>query len=143
MPLHNSKLHAQYSSHDAHRHSETLKSILAAVMVADNRIHKNELEELVSAIDALESCNGTLKDSKPCRHWLQQNISEINSMVHGPNRDRWLALQFLKLRDFKDKDSALDYLWRVAVADGDLHINEAAIIDKALWLWKNRQPSIS
>lgn len=143
MPLPNSKLHAQNSTLDAHRHSETLKSILAAVMVADNRIHKDELEELVSAIEALESGQKSLKSSKPCRHWLRQNIGEINSMIHGPNRDRWLALQFLKLRDFEDKDSALDYLWRVAVADGDLHINEAAIIDKALWLWRNRQPAIS
>lgn len=130
-----SNMHARYSHHNANRHGDTLKSILAAVMIADSKIHANELEELISAIDKLSHETG--QKAGLTREWLKQNIGEINAMIHGPNRNRWLSLQFLKLRDFPDKDAALDHLWRVAVADGDLHVNEAAIIDKALWLWKS------
>lgn len=135
MSSHISQRPSRYSSHDANRHGDTLKSILAAVMIADSKIHANELDELITAIDNLSQETGQKKGLT--REWLKQNIGEINAMIHGPNRNRWLALQFLKLRDFPDKDAALDHLWRVAVADGDLHVNEAAIIDKALWLWKS------
>lgn len=139
MSMYNPRKRAHYSDHDVDRHSETLKSILAAVMLADKKIHKDELDELFLAIETLEREVSAHKDRPSCRSWLRENVSEINTMIHGPNRDRWLALQFLKLRDFADKDKALDYLWRVAVADGELHVNEAAIIDKALWLWQNRE----
>ena len=137
MSNYNPKFRARYSAHNTDRHSDTLRSILAAVMIADSKIHKGELEEIIAAVNAMDLEMAT-NHSKTSREWLKQNVGEINDMIHGPNRERWLALQFLKLRDFPDKDSALDYLWRVAVADGELHVNEAAIIDKALWLWKNR-----
>ena len=138
MSIHNPQLRASSIALDVDRHSETLKSILAAVMIADSKIHRDELEEVISTIDTLAAEIASHTGFGSSRKWLQENVGEINKMIHGPNRDRWLALQFLKLRDFPDKESALDYLWRVAVADGELHINEAAIIDKALWLWKNR-----
>ncbi len=122
------------ADHDAERHEDSLKSLLAAVMIADQKIHRHELEALMEAIDALTSHSGDNRGVT--KAWLEDNITEIKSMIHGPNRKRWLALQFLKLRDYPNKKVALDYLWRVAVADGELHVNEAAIIDKALWLWK-------
>jgi len=122
------------ADHDAERHEDSLKAILAAVMIADNKIHRHELEALMDAIDSL---NGKADHNRGLtKAWLEDNIAEIKSMIHGPNRKRWLALQFLKLRDYPNKKVALDYLWRVAVSDGELHVNEAAIIDKALWLWK-------
>ncbi len=121
-----------YQSQAPKRHSETLQSLLAAVMVADKKLHKNEISELLAAMDAFD---GAQKENEN-REWLKQNIQQINTILHGPNRQRWLALQFLKLRDYDQKDEALDRLWRVAVADGELHDNEAAIIDKALWLWR-------
>ena len=135
MPAHINALNQpHFDYHHANRHADSLKSILVAIMIADNKIHREELDAFMDALDHIDTQNDHVRDET--KLWLEDNIGEINAMIHGPNRKRWLALQFLKLRDYPDKDKALDYLWRVAVADGDLHVNEAAIIDKALWLWK-------
>jgi len=122
-------LHKEAAQH----HIDALKSILAAVIIADNKIHKDEIEQFLSGIEALNI--SPLIKEEDTKTWLQDNISEIDTMLHGSNRKSWLALQFLKMRDYPHKDVVLDYLWRIAVADGELHVNEAAIIDKAVWLW--------
>lgn len=127
-------LAARYSQQAPNRNSETLRSLLAAIMVADKKLHKNELDEILAAMNQFESHQD--KDGRLTRNWLKDNIREIDQLMHGPNRERWLALQFLKLRDYPQKDEALDRLWRVAIADGELHEKEIDIVDKALWLWR-------
>lgn len=119
---------------DREQHSAAIKSLLAAVMIADKKLHKSELEKISTAIAALDPLEDNA--NAKIRHWLKDNIAEINSAVNGPNKMRWLALQFLKLRGYQDKEAALDHLWRVAIADGELHDDEAEIIDRALWLWR-------
>lgn len=128
---------AKYANSISDRHSEAIKSILTAIMVADNKIHKSELRELVKSFRRQFSRLNQNWDLD--EKWLKDNISEIGRIVRGPNKNRWLALQFLKLRDFPNKETALKDLWEIAMADGELHESESAIIDKALWLWKKKR----
>jgi len=93
------------SNFSAQCHSEGLKSLLAAIMVADKKLHKNELKEILTSLNESDRTPGN-SDAKN-RKWLKQNIKEISSVIHGPNRSRWLSLQFLKLLDYPEKQEAL------------------------------------
>ena len=118
---------------DRERHAQSLRSMLAAIMLADQKVHDTEVKAIVRAITKLNSEIGSEHVSATA--WLKDNIEEINEALQGPNRLRWLSLQFLKLRDFPDKKFILDNLWRIAVADGELHPSESEILDQATWLW--------
>lgn len=120
---------------EKNQHSVAMKSLLTAIMIADRKLHKSEMVEVCRAITKLDLQEEDTNENT--KRWLKHNIVEIHSAVNGPNKMRWLSLQFLKLRSYPNKDAGLDHLWRVAIADGELHDNEVEIIDSAFRLWEH------
>jgi uncharacterized tellurite resistance protein B-like protein len=117
---------------------EAIYNLFAAVVLADRRIHDNEVEAHATALEKVFASIGQEKvfHGTAVKQWLLENANDIVVKMTGSEGKVWLARQFLLLRDFPSRQLFLEKLWEVAISDENLHRKEAELIDLAVRLWR-------
>jgi hypothetical protein len=63
----------------------------------------------------------------------------VVKQMRGPNRRRWLSLQLIQLNDCPWRDKLESQLFHLAIADAELHFNEAALFETILKSRRSRK----
>jgi uncharacterized tellurite resistance protein B-like protein len=109
-----------------------LRNLLGAIVLADGRIHKAEVEEYSRKLCALTG-DLTLADQEA--HWLVSRKEDLQDRLSSQNSRHWLAEQIAILKSAPSIADLLDAVWSVAVSDSDLHPSETEILDFAFKQW--------
>ena len=112
-------------------------SLIAATIFADKRVYASEVETFLSASSKLK----VLQDSKPALSearllaWYELNKDDIRQKITTPYFKDWFYHLLEQLSDVDDKQSILDVMHDISLADGSVHVSERALITLAKRFW--------
>ncbi len=117
------------------RHQDATLRLLAAMIVCDGRALKSEL---AACQDVLHRINPDIAPTD----WMGRLLillPDVVKQMRGPNRRRWLSLQLIQLNDCPWRDKLESQLFHLAIADAELHVNEAALFETILKSRRSRR----
>jgi hypothetical protein len=105
------------------------------MIVCDGRALKSEL---AACQDVLHRINPDIAPTD----WMGRLLillPDVVKQMRGPNRRRWLSLQLIQLNDCPWRDKLESQLFHLAIADAELHVNEAALFETILKSRRSRR----
>ena len=60
--------------------------------------------------------------------WYEMNKGIVAEQALGPNLETWLYERVNRLAPIKDKGAILEAMRLIAIADGEMHVSEHALI---------------
>ena len=109
---------------------EDLLCLLMAVIVADKRVYAEEIQTFLKEAGKLQK---TL-DIEPhwsepkILMWYELNKTAVKEQALGPNLEPWLYERVNRLAGIENKAAILEAMRQIAIADGELHVSERALI---------------
>ena len=112
-------------------------SLIAATIFADKRVYESEIEVFGKATAKLK----VLQETKP-KHseaeilvWYEMNKDDIRQKITTPYFKDWLYDLLEQLSYIQDKQSILDIMQKISLADGNVHVSERALTTLAKRYW--------
>ena len=117
-------------------------TLLAIIVVADNRVYKEEVDSFVGQVDILKSQVGSeaLVTSKLAFDWFIAQRDEIKAKINQDNAEFYIVRTIQSLMDFPDHGALLRSMEAVSVSDREFHIEEKSIIQLAAAHWGQTPP---
>lgn len=117
-------------------------TLLAIIVVADNRVYKEEVDSFVGQVDILKSQVGSeaLVTSKLAFDWFIAQRDEIKAKINQDNAEFYIVRTIQSLMDFPDHGALLRSMEAVSVSDREFHIEEKSIIQLAAAYWGQTPP---
>ena len=112
-------------------------SLIAATIFADKRVYASEVETFMSAsgkLAALQNANPKLSEARLLA-WYELNKEDIRQKITTPYFKDWFYHILEQLSDVEDKQSILDVMHEISLADGSVHVSERALITLAKRFW--------
>lgn len=112
-------------------------SLFTATIIADKHIYASE-------INAFLKSKGTLKIARQIDPkiseakllaWYEMNKDDIRQKLMTPYFKDWLYATLENLTHVSDKDRILDVMREIAIADGEVHVSERALISLTQRYW--------
>lgn len=116
---------------------DDLLSLLMAVIVADKRTFAEEIQVFVTEGVKLQ----TTLNMKPVMSeakvlmWYELNKAAVKKNVLGPYLKTWLYDRLNRLAHIDNKPAILEAMRQVALADGEIHVSERALMVLAARQW--------
>ena len=112
-------------------------SLIAASIFADKRVYASEIEAFVKAsrkLKPLRAAQPKLSEAGLLQ-WYEANKDEIRQKVITPYFKDWFYDLLSRLNHIEDKQSILDAMQKVSMADGSVHVSERALMALAKRYW--------
>ncbi|MEP1230621.1 MAG: hypothetical protein ABJG88_08085, partial [Litorimonas sp.] len=108
-------------------------TLMAAIIVSDNRIRHDELESFVKNVRVMsEKLNQDLELSDDdLSRWFTARCDDVSGHVNGPHVNIYIVENIMALEPFFHKEYLLNCLIDIAASDAELHKNEIDIINIA------------
>lgn len=121
---------------------EDLLTLLAHVIIADNKVFQEEIDEFVRSSIGLgiRKRDGSLLTRKWLVNWFKTRHEQIKKTVEKHDIQQELASLFRRLRPMDEKQQVLDCMCSIAQSDGHFHINEKLLVALASGHWGMRAP---
>lgn len=112
-------------------------TLLAIIVVADERVYKEEVDCFVAQVDILKAdINGeTLVTPKLAFDWFVAQKNEIQAKLKSDEAEFFVIRTIQQLLDFPDHAALLRCMQSVSMSDEDFHIQEKTIIELAAGHW--------
>lgn len=104
--------------------------LLMAVVLADKRIVSEEIEAFTAQSAKLQTTlniDPRWSEAKTLV-WYEMNKDEVQAQALGPNLETWLYERVSRLVRVENKAVILEAMRLVALADGELHVSEHALM---------------
>lgn len=123
---------------------EDVLRLLVVVILADTRIHQEEIDSFLSVTAAipLQDADGSALTRTWLFDWFLQNCETIRTHSESPQGDNIVAHLFVRLQVWPDKEQLLGALRSVAASDGEFHISEKVLIALAAAYWDVETPAM-
>ncbi|WP_371396750.1 hypothetical protein [Fretibacter rubidus] len=117
-------------------------TLLAIIVVADDRVYKEEVDSFVAQVDILKSEVGSdaLVTPKLAFDWFVAQRDEIKARVQQENAEFFIVRTIQGLLDFPNHGALLRSMEAVSVSDREFHIEEKSIIQLAAAYWGQTPP---
>lgn len=117
-------------------------TLLSVVIVADNRVYKEEVDAFVERSVALKEIitPKMLFSKKMTFDWFVIHRDEIKDWLHGPEPEEIILKHILALQESEFRQEILDALYAIAIVDGDFHEAESNVIALACKHWGLSMP---
>lgn len=124
--------------------TEDVLRLLVYVLVADKKIHQEEIEGFVQASLSLElvGTDITLLSRAWLFDWFLHNCEAIRAESESPDIDGKIAHLFVRLQSWPNKPGLLEALRSVAASDGQYHLTEKVLIALAAAYWDAKTPAM-
>lgn len=112
-------------------------SLIAATIFADKRVYASEIEvfgKATAKLKALQESKPKLSETK-ILVWYEMNKDDIRRKITAPYFKDWFYDLLEQLSDVQDKQSILDIMQKISLADGDVHVSERALMALAKRYW--------
>ena len=116
---------------------DNLLSLLALMIFADKRVHKDEEKAFVLLTDKLQAAREIeprLSEAKILM-WYEMNKARLKAVMDAPNFETWLYERLDALKPMPNKLPVLSVLCDIASADREVHVSEKALITLAAQRW--------
>jgi len=112
-------------------------SLIAATIFADNRVFAAEVDAFIKSTKQLNTLNGmTPKFTEAgLLAWYEAHKDDIRQKISTPYFKDWYYNLLEKLSDLKGKETLLDIMYKISLADGSIHVDERALITLAKRYW--------
>ena len=117
-------------------------TLLAIIVVADNRVYKEEVDCFVAQVDILKAEVGSdaLVTPKLAFDWFNAHRDNIKAKIQQENSQFFVVRTIQGLLDFPDHGALLRSMEAVSVSDREFHIEEKSIIELAAAYWGQTRP---
>lgn len=109
---------------------DDLLCLLMAVIVADKRVFAEEVQALLTEAAKLQlnlKVEPKWSEAKFLM-WYELNKTSVKQQALGPNLESWLYERVNRLADIEEKPVILEAMRQIALADGEIHVSEQALI---------------
>lgn len=112
-------------------------SLIAATIFADKRVYASEIEIFCKAtakLKVLQKTTNKISEAK-ILVWYEMNKDDMCQKMTAPYFKDWFYNLLEQLSDVQDKQSILDIMHKISLADGDVHVSEMALTTLAKRYW--------
>ena len=112
--------------------------LLSQVILADGHIHKTELEALIQGVQdlGLEDETGDALTPHGITKWFNGYLETLNTTWLKTPKDVELTRLILSLAEWPDKQSVVDALEKISLADNEFHAKEKTLISIVKTYWQ-------
>lgn len=117
--------------------TQKMMRLLSQVILADDHIYATEIQALALGavqLDLKDEAGHVLTEAIT-RQWFEDYLQELNTTWSTTPKDIVLTQLILSLAEWPDKQSVVDVLENISLADANLHREEKLLISivKAYW----------
>lgn len=125
--------------------TEDVLRLLVYVVVADKKIHQDEIDGFLKAASSLNliGSDQNLLDRGWFFDWFLHNCEDIRANARLPEMDNEIVHLFIRLQSWPDKIGLLTALRSVAASDGEYHLDEKVLIALAAAYWDLKMPDMN
>jgi len=118
--------------------TQKMMRLLSQVILADGHIYKTEMDALIQGIADLElsSDAGQLLTPDYITQWFNTYLEELNTTWSKTPKDVELTRLILSLAEWPDKQSVVDALEKISLADNEFHAKEKTLISIVKTYWQ-------
>lgn len=112
-------------------------SLLTATIMADKHIYASEIDAFLKSTNKLnfvQHFEPKISEAKLLA-WYELNKDDIAQKLVTPHFKEWLYGVLEKLSDVPQKQTILELMRGIAIADDDVHVSEKALITLAERYW--------
>lgn len=117
--------------------TQNMMRLLSQVILADGHIFESEVQALISGVQTLKLSDeaGALLSDVKIREWFNGYLTTLNETWSNEAKDVTMTRLILSLDDWPDKQSVVDVLTKLSIADANFHREEKVLISivKAYW----------
>ena len=123
-------------------HWTDIFTLLAIIVVADDRVYKEEVDSFVAQVEILKTEVGSeaLVTTKLAFDWFHAQRDEIRAKIQQENSQFFVVRTIQGLLDFPDHGALLRSMEAVSVSDREFHIEEKSVIELAAAYWGQKPP---
>ena len=117
---------------------DNILSLLAAIVVVDQRVYEEEVAAFISGVKRL-SAEGLFKVNlsyDKIRTWFEAHQDDIRKNVISPFFKEWIAALLDRIPHIENKSSILAVMNDIAKADGRVHISERVLVSFTENYWR-------
>ena len=118
--------------------TQKMLQLLSQVILADGHIHKTELEALIQGVQdlGLDDETGGALTPHDITKWFNGYLETLNTTWLKTPKDVELTRLILSLAEWPDKQSVVDALEKISLADNEFHAKEKTLISIVKTYWQ-------
>ena len=118
-----------------------IMSLLGLVILADNRVYKEEVDTFVkAAIDLNKKVNpGLFLTTDMALKWFMENRDDLAAVLKSPAVKSKIDVIIKRLSRVPNQDAIIRVMEDIARSDQDYHRSEHYIISRAMEMWRMRK----
>lgn len=116
---------------------DTLLTLISTMIFADQRVYASEVMAFVKLTNELVAARGIDPDLSEAQllTWYEYNKADIRARLVAPDFALWFHDLIVRLKDVADKPAILEVMNEISAADGEVHVNETALIQLVARGW--------
>ncbi len=118
---------------------DDILTILTLSVLADKKIYASEIDTLVKAATRIHLINDsqTILTEAKVLVWFENNKDKIKAKMNLPRSefDAWVIPVLKRIKQNSDIDTLTHLMEMIAVADGEVHVSERALINLVKRNW--------
>ncbi len=109
---------------------DDLLCLLTAVIIADKHTYAQEIQALLREMAKLQSILNVepVWSEAKILMWYELNKSDVRNQALGPYLKSWLYERVNRLASTENKSAILEAMRQIALADGEIHVSERALM---------------
>lgn len=115
-------------------------SLIAATIFADKHVYASEIDEFMKSTSKLKivrSLEPKISEAKLLA-WYEMNKEEVRDYLATPYFKDWFYGILDRLKDIPNKETIIETMHKISIADGSIHVSERALITLAERHWSLR-----
>ena len=118
--------------------TQKMMRLLSQVILADGHIYKTEMDALVQGMADLRLRDEDGAALTPARitQWFNDYLEELNTTWSKTPKDIELTRLILSLAEWPDKQSVVEALEKISLADNEFHAEEKTLISIVKTYWQ-------
>lgn len=123
-------------------HWKDIFKLLAMVVIADERVYKEEVDSFVNSVLALKSSidDDILITRDMAFEWFRGNRDEILELVKTPEFSATALQIIFSMNEFEHRAAVLQAMMTVSMSDNEFHPSEETLIVSTASHWKLKVP---
>jgi len=112
-------------------------SLIAATVFADKHVYASEIEVFMkstSQLKVVHSLEPKISEAKILL-WYEMNKEVVRGNLATPYFKDWFYGILDRLKEIPNKDTIIETMHKISIADGKIHVNERALITLAERHW--------
>ena len=112
-------------------------TLLAIIVVADDRVYKEEVDSYIAQVEFLKAEVDTeaLVTTKLAFDWFVAQRPEIQEKLKSDDAEFFVIRTIQQLLDFPNHAALLEAMRSVSISDQEYHVQEKSIIELAATHW--------